>query len=49
MARAKALAKRDDDAAALRGELLRLGIVVREEKRRQYWRQVTLPPAVEGP
>lgn len=38
-ARAKALDKRDgDDAAVLRAELNRLGVVVREEKRRQYWR-----------
>jgi hypothetical protein len=44
-ARAKALAGRGDDAAALRTELLRLGVVVREEKRRQYWRQVISPPS----
>lgn len=45
-ARARALAKRNEDVALLRKELLRLGIVVRDEKRRQYWRQVT-PPAIE--
>lgn len=27
-----------DDARELRGELLRLGVVVRDEKKRQYWR-----------
>jgi hypothetical protein len=43
-ARAKAIAARSDDATALRAELLRLGIVVREEKHRQYWRKVTSPP-----
>lgn len=30
-----------EDARELRGELLRLGVVVRDEKRRQYWR---MPP-----
>jgi hypothetical protein len=46
-ARAKALAKRnEDDARALRNELLRLGIVVREEKRRQYWRPATWPHGI---
>ncbi|GAB2582992.1 hypothetical protein GCM10027168_14600 [Streptomyces capparidis] len=40
-AREKALEKGDkDDAAELRGELAALGVVVREEKKRQYWRQV---------
>lgn len=39
-ARARALNDDDgkDDAAALRAELAKLGIVVREEKTRQYWR-----------
>ncbi|MET9971210.1 hypothetical protein ABZZ80_36255 [Streptomyces sp. NPDC006356] len=27
-----------EDARELRGELLRLGVVIRDEKRRQYWR-----------
>jgi hypothetical protein len=42
-ARARALGKGDDgkgDAAELRAELARLGIVVREENKRQYWRRV---------
>ena len=41
-ARARALGKRDDgkgDATELRAELARLGIVVREENKRQYWRR----------
>jgi len=41
-ARARALGKGDDgkdDAAELRAELARLGIVVREENKRQYWRR----------
>lgn len=39
-ARAKARKKEEgsDDARELRGELLRLGVVVRDEKQRQYWR-----------
>jgi hypothetical protein len=38
-ARAKALHDDDqDDATELRDELSRLGIVVREDKKRQYWR-----------
>ncbi len=43
-ARGRALGRGDegkDDAAALRAELARLGIVVREEKKRQYWRRST--------
>ncbi|QOV41040.1 hypothetical protein IM697_06690 [Streptomyces ferrugineus] len=40
--RARAVAREKDggaeDARELRGELLRLGVVVRDEKRRQYWR-----------
>ncbi|MEJ3750739.1 hypothetical protein WEI85_46725 [Actinomycetes bacterium KLBMP 9797] len=40
-ARAKALEKGDgDDAADLRAELGKLGVVVRDEKKRQYWRAV---------
>ncbi len=37
----------DDDVRELRGELARLGVVVRDEKRRQYWRtfQKTGPAA----
>lgn len=41
-ARARALGKGDkgkEDAAELRAELARVGIVVREEKKRQYWRR----------
>jgi hypothetical protein len=41
-ARARALGKGGDgkeDAAELRAELARLGIVVRDEKKRQYWRR----------
>ncbi|MFF5519284.1 YqeB family protein [Streptomyces coeruleorubidus] len=39
-ARAKALKSDDDakDARELRRELLRLGVVVRDEEKRQYWR-----------
>ncbi|ASU84370.1 hypothetical protein CDO52_17590 [Nocardiopsis gilva YIM 90087] len=38
-ARQRALEKDDgDDAAELRHELAKLGIVVRDEKKRQYWR-----------
>jgi hypothetical protein len=38
-ARARALEKNDkEDAALLRAELAKLGVVVRDEKRRQYWR-----------
>lgn len=40
-ARAKALEKGDgDDAADLRTELGKLGVVVRDENKRQYWRRV---------
>ncbi len=40
-ARAVALEKgKDADAAIQRAELVRLGVVVREEKKRQYWRLV---------
>lgn len=43
-ARERALARGDggeEDAAALRAELARLGIVVREEKGHQYWRRTS--------
>ncbi|MBO4164059.1 YqeB family protein [Micromonospora antibiotica] len=36
-------AGRQRDARELRGELARLGVVVRDEGRRQYWRTVPLP------
>ncbi|MEU1850280.1 hypothetical protein ABZ499_13665 [Streptomyces sp. NPDC019990] len=41
-ARAQARKHADDakDARELRGELLRLGVVVRDEEKRQYWRLV---------
>ncbi|MFF5966879.1 hypothetical protein ACFY64_24740 [Streptomyces collinus] len=41
-ARAQARKREDDakDARELRGELLRLGVVVRDEEKRQYWRLV---------
>jgi hypothetical protein len=43
-ARQRALARKDrDDAAQLRVELARLGIVVREEQQRQFWRRSTAP------
>ncbi|GAB4051951.1 YqeB family protein [Catellatospora paridis] len=46
-ARAKALSKREEaESAVLRQELRRLGVLVREEQRRQYWRLAT-PPATE--
>jgi hypothetical protein len=35
-----ARAKSPDDAEELRAELLRLGVVVRDDRRRQYWRLV---------
>lgn len=39
-ARAKALEKGDSsDVAELRGELAKLGVVVRDEDKRQYWRR----------
>jgi hypothetical protein len=39
-ARARALAKGDgDEVAQLRADLARLGVVVRDEDKRQYWRQ----------
>ncbi len=40
-ARAKAISKdREDDASELREELAKIGIVVRDEKKKQYWRAV---------
>ncbi|AXE86849.1 hypothetical protein C1703_17725 [Streptomyces sp. Go-475] len=43
--RARARARKDEDSAEetreLRGELLRLGVVVRDEGQRQYWRIVS--------
>ncbi|TLS41282.1 hypothetical protein FE633_37340 [Streptomyces montanus] len=44
-AREKALNKQDDaeDARELRGELAKLGVVVRDEKKRQYWRMPRRP------
>lgn len=40
-ARAQAIEKKKrDDLAAIRAELLRLGVVVRDDGRRQYWRVV---------
>jgi hypothetical protein len=48
-ARERALDKGDsDDAADLRAELAKLGIVVREEKKRQYWRTTRELPRVPG-
>jgi cysteinyl-tRNA synthetase len=39
-AREKALDKGDDDdAAELRAQLAKLGVVVRDQKERQYWRR----------
>lgn len=41
-ARAKALGSLDDaDARELRAELVKLGVVVRDQKRKQYWRLVS--------
>lgn len=41
-ARAKRLSSLDDaDAQELRAELVKLGVVVRDEKRKQYWRLVS--------
>jgi hypothetical protein len=40
-ARAKALSKGERaDLAELRAELARLGVVVRDERKRQYWRRI---------
>ncbi|MBB5869883.1 hypothetical protein F4553_003262 [Allocatelliglobosispora scoriae] len=44
-ARAAAIEKdKPGDAAELRRELIRLGVVVRDEKKRQYWRRVGEEP-----
>ncbi|KXK59355.1 hypothetical protein AWW66_24755 [Micromonospora rosaria] len=37
-----------DDARELRAELARLGVVVRDDRKRQYWRLTTTPPPGEG-
>ena len=45
-ARARAKEKKaEDDLAEMRGELMSLGVIVRDEKARQYFR-VAEPPAV---
>ncbi|PSK63604.1 hypothetical protein B0E53_04446 [Micromonospora sp. MH33] len=41
-------AGRGGEAAELRGELARLGVVVRDEGKRQYWRLVAGPPDRDG-
>lgn len=38
----------DDDLHELRDELARLGVVVRNEKRRQYWRQAAADRGIGG-
>ncbi|WP_157249523.1 YqeB family protein [Nonomuraea typhae] len=44
--RARALEKdQKDDAGELRGELARLGVVVREEGKKQYWRRLPSGPS----
>ena len=48
-ARERALKKGNDgDVADLRAELAKMGIVVREEKKRQYWRRIEQPPESLG-
>jgi hypothetical protein len=48
-ARARALDKGDgDEAAKLRADLARLGVVVRDEDKRQYWRRSGRSPAAPG-
>lgn len=48
-ARERALHKDNkDDVADLRKELAKVGIVVREEKKRQYWRRTTGTPELSG-
>lgn len=43
-ARARALERDDrDDAAELRAELIKLGVVVRDERKRQWWRGMDEP------
>ncbi|MFE9691519.1 hypothetical protein [Micromonospora sp. NPDC005806] len=39
---------RGGEAGELRGELARLGVVVRDEGKRQYWRLVPRPPDRDG-
>ncbi|NBE53131.1 hypothetical protein GUY60_17230 [Streptomyces sp. YC537] len=51
-ARAKALTRKesnaDEDRRELRAELARLGVYVRDEKGRQYWRSARRPPVRAG-
>ena len=48
-ARARALDRGDgDEAAQLRADLARLGVVVRDEHKRQYWRASGRSPAARG-
>jgi hypothetical protein len=48
-ARARALDKGDgDEVAQLRADLARLGVVVRDQNRRQYWRRSGRSPAAPG-
>jgi hypothetical protein len=48
-ARARALDKGDgDEVAQLRADLARLGVVVRDENKRQYWRPSRRSPAAAG-
>jgi hypothetical protein len=48
-ARARALDKGDgDEVAQLRADLARLGVVVRDESKRQYWRRSGRSPAAAG-
>ena len=52
VARQRVLEKGDRrDVAELRVELARLGVAVRDEGRRQYWRRTTTPadPGCSGP
>lgn len=49
-ARARAVEKGDaDDAEELRVELAKLGVVVRDEKKRQYWRHAGTPDELDAP
>ncbi|MFG3440284.1 hypothetical protein ACGF0J_23795 [Nonomuraea sp. NPDC047897] len=49
-ARARAVEKSDaDDAEELRLELAKLGVVVRDEKKRQYWRSAARPDERDSP
>jgi hypothetical protein len=48
-ARARALDKGDgDEVAQLRADLARLGVVIRDEDKRQYWRRSGRSPAAPG-